>query len=229
MSTKVIFFDIDGTLLSTAGAGQRAMELALVQDFQIEFPFDGVLTAGRTDRGITDEIFGRYRLKNTDQNRRRFREAYLTHLRSSLKEQPGLLLPQVRELLELLSAEKSVTLSLLTGNYADGAWIKLRHFQLDHYFRSGGFGDDHPDRDDVARGAVDAVSRALQKVVRGSDSVVIGDTPADIRCARAIGARAVAVATGGYSANDLNSHTPDHLFADFSETAVAVRRILELL
>lgn len=229
MSRKVIFFDIDGTLLSTGGAGQRAMELALTQDFKIEFPFEGVLTAGRTDRGIAIEIFERYSVEDTPHNRERFQSAYLSHLPATLSDAPGLLLPGVRALLDQLSMSTSAALSLLTGNYADGAWIKLKHYELDHYFVEGGFGDHHADRDDVARQALELAVQKINAELSGADTMVIGDTPADIRCARAIGATAIAVATGHYSAEDLGEHQPDHLFDDFSDTQAAVSQILKLL
>jgi phosphoglycolate phosphatase len=229
MTEKIIFFDIDGTLLNTGGAGQRAMERALTAEFQIEFPFEGVLTAGRTDRGITDEILQRYSFDNTSENRARFREAYLAQLPMSLKDSPGLLLPRIRELLEQLALHSHVTLSLLTGNYAEGAWIKLRHYELDHFFQFGGFGDHDADRNDVAQAAINVASTELDRVVDGSDTMVIGDTPADIQCAQAIGAKCIAVATGVYSSRELESHKPDHLFDDFADTDQVVERILAAL
>ncbi|MCP4510988.1 MAG: HAD hydrolase-like protein, partial [Fuerstiella sp.] len=214
MTEKIIFLDIDGTLLNTGGAGQRAMERALTAEFQIDFPFEGVLTAGRTDRGITDEILERYSFDNTAENRARFREAYLAQLPMSLTDSPGLLLPKIRELLERLTQHRHVTLSLLTGNYAEGAWIKLRHYQLDDFFRFGGFGDDDANRNDVAQAAMRVASTELDRAVDGSETLVIGDTPADIHCAQAIGAKCVAVATGVYSSGELKPHNPDHLFED---------------
>ena len=229
MSDKVIFFDIDGTLLSTGGAGQTAMERALVQEFNIDFPFEGVLTAGRTDRGITDEIFDRYGFENTQQNRDRFRKAYLSQLPQSLADSPGLLLPNVIDLLETLANEQHITLSLLTGNYADGAWIKLRHYQLDRFFEFGGFGDHNANRNDVARSAINIASQALNRNINGTDAMVVGDTPADIKCARAIGASVVAVATGVYSTDELKPESPDHLCEDFRDTQSVVSKILDLL
>ena len=228
MARNIIFFDIDGTLLNTGGAGQMAMERALVKDFQIDFPFEGVLTAGRTDRGITNEIFERYDVENTPKNRERFRDAYLSHLPDTLAAAPGLLLPGVIELLDQLSKADNALLSLLTGNYAKGAWIKLRHYELHDYFVSGGFGDHEADRDDVARSALSAINQHVGQPAP-ERYMVIGDTPADIRCARAIGATVVAVATGKYSPEELEPHEPDHLFDDFSNTRSSVERILELL
>ncbi|MEZ6132548.1 MAG: HAD family hydrolase [Planctomycetaceae bacterium] len=229
MTDRVIFFDIDGTLLSSGGAGQLALERALVDEFRVEFPFEGVLTAGRTDRGITDEIFQRYHIDNTPENRIRFRDAYLTHLQSALECSAGRLLPGVAALLDQLTTHRHLTLSLLTGNYAEGARIKLRHYKLDHFFTFGGFGDDDADRDNVARNALTAAGSVFQRELNGAHTLVIGDTPADIRCARAIGARCIAVATGTYGSHELQPHAPDHVFEDFSATATVVSRVLELL
>lgn len=223
---RILFFDIDGTMLSTGGAGQRAMELALIEEFRIDFPFEGILTAGRTDCGIADEIFDRYDLLDTPAERDRFMRSYLDRLPHCLSDQPGSLLPGVRPLLETLHSQDGVVLSLLTGNYAEGAWIKLRHFGIDHYFQTGGFGDDYPHRDDVARLAVRATADHLGRPIDSRNSIVIGDTPADIRCARAINAGVLAVATGVYSIPELEPHGPDHLFEDLSATQVVLNALL---
>ncbi|MEZ6062054.1 MAG: haloacid dehalogenase-like hydrolase [Planctomycetaceae bacterium] len=232
MNPKYILFDIDGTLLNTGGAGQRAMERALVEEFCVDFPFEGILTAGRTDRGIVSEIFARYGIEDTETERERFRSAYLNRLPECLREQSGLLLPGVVSLLERLAEFEHVTLSLLTGNYAQGAAVKLRHFDLDRFFRRnghspGGYGDQHADRDDVARMAVAALAKAAGRTVDGSEACVIGDTPADIRCARAVGARIIAVATGRYSRQELAAHDPDELLDDLSDTELVARCILD--
>ena len=223
----ILFFDIDGTMLSTGGAGQRAMELALVEEFQITFPFEDILLAGRTDRGITDEIFARYSLVDSPRERHRFMLSYLERLPESLQSLPGELLPGVHELLDQLQRDSDVHLSLLTGNYVEGAWIKLRYFGIDHFFETGGFGDHHASRDDVARVAAAAVREHLRFEFPDGAASVIGDTPADIRCARAINARAIAVATGMYPFDELESYNPDYLFADLSDTAAVVRRLLQ--
>jgi phosphoglycolate phosphatase len=232
MAPQILFFDIDGTMLSSGGAGQRAMELALLEEFRIQIPFEGILTAGRTDCGITDELFTRYSLPDSPQQRDRFRDSYLERLPSCLAQHSGSLLPGVRELLDHLHTRPDVHLSLLTGNYVEGAWIKLRHFGIDHFFDSGGYGDDHSHRDDVARQALQNVQSQL--ALRTSDqnacvelsTCVIGDTPADIQCARAISAKAVAVATGVYSSHQLKAHQPDHLFDDLRETMAVAAALL---
>ena len=225
MSQRIVFFDIDGTLLASGGAGQKAMEGALIEEFQIRFSFEGVLTAGRTDFGIVTEIFDRYDIEHSDDQRRRFQQAYLERLPDYLQTCSGLVLPGVTQLLAELSGRGDLSLALLTGNYTEGAWIKLRHFELDHYFDFGGFGDVHVDRNMVAGSARESAEFVLGRSIVGDQCCVVGDTPADIECARAIGASVVAVATGMYDINVLSTHNPDHLFADFSNVNEAVDRI----
>ena len=229
MPRKIIFFDIDGTLLLTGGAGQASLEQALISEFDVDFPFEGVLTAGRTDRGITDEIFDRYQIENTQENRLRFRTSYLEQLPPRLEAAPGKLLPSVRELVRELAAVEDVALGVLTGNYEEAAWIKLRHYELESFFHPfGGFGDHHPHRDDVARSALTAAEGFLGDDFHSASRLVIGDTPADITCARAIDATAIAVATGSYESQQLQSHNPDLLFDDFTETSTVVEKILSI-
>jgi phosphoglycolate phosphatase len=223
----VLLFDIDGTLMRSGGAGQAAMELALEEEFGLPQPFGTIETAGRTDCGIVNELFQRHGLTDSPAERDRFRRSYLERLPQMLRRLPGGPLPGVRELLETVAAVPDVHLALLTGNYAEGAWIKLRHFGLDRYFSCGGFGDDHPDRDDVARVALAAAAGQLQRPVIGPQCLVIGDTPADVRCARAIGARVAAVATGMYSFRQLEPCQPDWLFESLADTDDVVRKLLD--
>jgi phosphoglycolate phosphatase len=225
MPQQIIFFDIDGTLLASGGAGQKAMEEALTEEFRVQFPFEGVLTAGRTDFGIVTEIFDRYDIEHSDEQRHRFRQAYLDRLPDCLQSLSGLVLPGVPALLAELSKRENLVLALLTGNYSEGAWIKLKHFELDHYFDFGGFGDTHADRDMVAGSAKEVAEMALERKIPGDQCCVVGDTPADIACARAIGASVVAVATGMYDSGELATHNPDHLFKDFSNVSETADRI----
>jgi len=226
MTLRIVFFDIDGTLLATGGAGQTAMERALVEEFRLELPFEGVRTGGRTDSGIMTEIFDRHGIPHSDEQRQRFRTAYLDRLPECLDALPGTLLPGVSDLLDRLSQSDNVVLSLLTGNYTESAWAKLRHFGLDERFEFGGFGDFHIDRNLVAGDAKAAAESALGLSIAGDQCCVVGDTPADIECARSIGADSVAVATGVYNHQELQAHTPDYLFATFSDVSAAARAIV---
>jgi len=213
----ICLFDIDGTLLKTGGAGQAAMEAAMETEFGVRQPVEGISTAGRTDRAITADIFAFHGLDNSPENCERFLSSYLKHLPDHLEERDGTILPGVQALLNTLSARGDVLLGLLTGNYREGAQIKLGYYRLDTHFRFGGFGDRHHHRNDVAREALDEVHRQCDDNAELQRLWVIGDTPADIECGRTIGANVVAVGTGMYSLKTLEAAGPDHLFADLSD------------
>ena len=123
----------------------------------------------------------------------------------------------VTEILSDLSDRDDIELGLLTGNFRHGASLKLSHFGIEHHFEFGGFGDRHHHRDDVARDAVGEIQARFGANADGRPVMIIGDTPADVRCARAVNATAVAVATGVFSSDTLEKESPDHLFEDFSD------------
>ena len=213
----ICLFDIDGTLIHTRGAGMNALREGLRAAFGIEKPTDQVAVHGRTDRGITRDFFRHHGIEDTPDHWERFRAAYLRVLPGTLAERPGTVLPGIVPLLELLAARPDVAVGLLTGNTREGARIKLAHYGLDRYFSFGGFGDNHLDRDDVAREALAAVRERLNSDVNLARLWVIGDTPTDVTCGRAIGARVIAVATGNHSRDELAAAGPDHLADDFSD------------
>ena len=217
------FFDIDGTLLSTGGAGQAAMESALAAEFQAHVPAKGIPFAGRTDRSIVQDFFTYFEVEHNEERFDRFMRAYLDHLPASLQKQDGLILPGVAHLLAELAERDDVVLGLLTGNFQAGAQLKLQHYELHAYFAFGGFGDRHYHRDDVAREALAEARQHHGDEIPPDRTWVIGDTPADVQCARAIGAKAVAVATGTFSREELEPTQPDHLFDDFSDPAELTR------
>ena len=212
----VCLFDIDGTLLSSGGAGQAAMEVALKSAFGITAPTEGISVAGRTDRAIVTELLNFHGVENSEANWSQFVSAYLEQLPHELTSREGLILPGVQELLAELHRRQSLTMGLLTGNFQRGAELKLDHYQLSQYFHGGGFGDHHFDRDDVARTAFETVQKRMASK-DGTDVWVIGDTPADVKCGRAINATVVAVATGIYSIDDLEACDPDFLCEDFAD------------
>lgn len=214
---KVCLFDIDGTLLNSGGAGQAAMEAALAAEFQTTEQVHGISAAGRTDRAIVADLFAFYGIADDDTIRERFLDVYLGHLPNALSSLDGRVLPGIQEVLADLHPREDVLLGLLTGNFERGATAKLNHFGLQHYFRCGGFGDVHHHRDDVARAAKTAVRELHPEPLQDEDVWVIGDTPHDVTCARAIGARVVAVATGLFNMDELAATQPDHLFEDFSQ------------
>jgi phosphoglycolate phosphatase len=213
----IILFDIDGTLVRTGGAGKAAMESALVTAFGVTELRDEVPFSGRTDVAIGRDLLRVHGLDPSTANQQTLRDTYLAHLPESLKAKGGEVCPGVPELLAALAGKPGVVLGLLTGNVRAGARTKLSHFGLWDFFACGGFGDEHTDRDDVARSALVAVREHLGSEVNPTDVWVIGDTPLDVSCARAIGANAVAVATGWHPADELALCAPDLFFDDLSD------------
>lgn len=209
-------FDIDGTLLNSGGAGQAAMEAALLKMFGSK-AVHGISTAGRTDRAIVSDLFAFFQIAFDEKVWEDFVAAYLEELPTHLASRDGLVLPGIVQILETLHAREDVVLGLLTGNFARGAKAKLSHFRLDHYFLFGGYGDEHHHRDDVAREALRILQGIYQEPVDLNRLWVIGDTPADVQCGRAIGAKVIAVGTGLYSMADLEAAKADYLFQDFSD------------
>jgi len=213
----VCLFDIDGTLLSSGGAGKAAMEAALAAEFGMPPVSDGVPFAGRTDRAIARDLFRLHRIEETADTWQRFLASYLRHLPSCLAAHKGQVLPGIGALLGCLQQHGKVAVGLLTGNVRDGARLKLGHYGLYHHFAFGGFGDHYFNREEVAREALAAVRKHLQIHVESERIWVIGDTPLDVRCARSIGARAVGVATGWHSLEVLAAEQPDLLLTDLSD------------
>lgn len=211
----ICLFDIDGTLIASGGAGKAALEAALAEEFGITRIIDKLELSGRTDRAIIVDLFRLHVIDDTPENHERLRDAYLRHLPRYLHA--GRVLPGIADLLCHLDERTDVVLGLLTGNVRAGAKVKLGYFGLFDYFAFGGFGDHHLDRDDVARDALTEVHRRFNGSIQPDNIWVIGDTPLDIRCARSIGARAVAVATGWHSLTELAEHRPDLLLTDLAD------------
>ena len=212
----ICLFDIDGTLLASGGAGKAALESAFTEEFQTELRFQ-IPYSGRTDRAIIRDLLQSHAIDETPEIRRRLFDGYLQRLPGCLRSHRGRILPGIQELLGQLRARNHCALGLLTGNVRAGAQAKLGHFGLNEHFRFGGFGDEHLDRDDVAREALAAVHREVHPEVRPDNIWVIGDTPLDVRCARAIGARIATVATGVHSFDELAATAPDVALHDLSD------------
>lgn len=219
----VLLFDIDGTLVRTGGAGKAAMEGALAREFGVPEIRDTVEYSGRTDRAIGRDLLAAHGIEPTPTNQERLHQGYLAHLPASLKTHGGVVCPGIEELLGVLRPREGTVLGLLTGNVRAGARHKLGHFGLWDFFACGGFGDEHYDRDDVARAAIREVRTHLRREVTPGDVWVIGDTPLDVKCARAVGAKVIAVATGWHPLEELRGHNPDLALADLSNVQDLLR------
>lgn len=225
MTPRLVLFDIDGTLVLTGGAGKRAMDRTFEELFGVADGFAAVSMAGRTDRFLIEQALDRHGLLVTDEHLSRFRARYLEWLAQEIVR-PGqgrkAMMPGVEPLLDALDALGHVHSALLTGNYQGGARVKLEHFGLWHRFEWGTFGDEHAERDDLARAAVAGAPEKGVSLGAPTHAVVIGDTPLDIACARAAGARVVAVATGGHGLDELRSCEPDLVLEDLRDVDAVV-------
>ncbi len=221
----ICFLDIDGTLISTGGAGRAAFVVTLDKDFGIaNATSSGVTFAGRSDRAIAMDLFALHGLPQTPEVWQRFRAAYVERLGEVLPSYRGRVLEGVVPLLESLAQRGDVALGLLTGNVQQAAQRKLRHYELWDWFPFGGFGDVHTDRCDIAAAALAAARAHLNGNSHGQ-VIVIGDTPNDVKCGRSIGARCVAVPTGNTPIDVLRAAQPDVLV----ETLEDAEPILKLL
>jgi phosphoglycolate phosphatase-like HAD superfamily hydrolase len=221
----VVLFDIDGTLLSSGGAGKAAMEAALADCFGLAKVDEKIPYAGRTDRAIMHDLMSRHGIQPTEAHHTLLINAYLERLPAYLTTHQGRVLPGIVTLLVELAHRGAVAIGLLTGNLEAGARVKLGHFDLWRHFAFGGFGDRHLDRNDVAREALAILQARHANGVFLERVWVVGDTPLDIACARAIGARAAAVATGGHSLAELAQEKPDLLFADLTDPGPLLQRL----
>ncbi|MCA9118721.1 MAG: HAD hydrolase-like protein [Planctomycetaceae bacterium] len=212
-----LLFDIDGTLINTGGAGGTALIEAFREDFGIDNPAQ-VPFSGRTDRGIGTNLFEQHGIEDSPENWQRLRDGYITRLPVHLPQRDGRVLDGVLSLLEQLQSREAVGVGLLTGNLQEGARIKLSYFGLFEHFRFGGFGDDHRNRDGVAEAALVAAKNHANGNFDPGRTWVIGDTPLDITCARAINVKVLAVATGLHPMNQLADYRPDLLLEDLSDT-----------
>jgi phosphoglycolate phosphatase len=214
---RLLLFDIDGTLIHSGGAGVHALKSAFTERFGIIDDLHDMEIAGMTDSGIVVSILNKHKIPATNENVSAFLDSYVHFLSLELPRRTGKLLPGVLELLEKLKSRPHLVLALLTGNVSRGAQLKLEHYGVWHFFEFGAFADDHHDRNRL--GTV-ARARAKQKHGRqfsASEIDVIGDTPRDIACGKAFGARTIAVATGRWRRDQLAKYRPDFLIDDLSD------------
>jgi phosphoglycolate phosphatase-like HAD superfamily hydrolase len=222
--TRLILFDIDGTLVLTANAGRRALSRAFEELFAVANALDGVAIAGRTDYWIVAEVAATHGLPCDMHAVERIRAAYLRHLPVEIEEPSPhkAVMPGVRSLLDALAKRDDAYLALLTGNFEEGARVKLEYFDLWRYFRCGAFGDNVPDRNGLLARALARVRACGGPAVDPGDVVIVGDTPLDVAVAVAGGTRSVAVATGGYDMKTLRASGADVVLNDLSDGAAVL-------
>jgi phosphoglycolate phosphatase len=222
---RLVLFDIDGTLVHTGGAGVKAFSKVFASEFGATDGFERLKFAGRTDVNLVREFFGFHSIPATTENFQRFFDRYVFWLDHILQQSHTQTCPGVPGFIEQLrKLPHPPLLGLLTGNIRLGAEIKLRQFDLWTTFETGAFADDHEQRDQIAAIARERGRRILAEELTDDQVLVIGDTPLDIRCARAIRAKVLAVATGGAKFEELAKHQPDWLARDLN--AVSARQLI---
>jgi phosphoglycolate phosphatase len=229
MTKRLLLFDVDGTLVRSDGAGRAAMMAALTALFGNLDGVNSYRMDGKTDPRIVTDL-----LTAAGVDRQRI-ESSLLQVYERMEAEARLRFPQhditpcpgVEVLLAALRQRSDVVLGLVTGNIAQTAPLKLRAARIDpNQFRLGAYGSDHMDRNQLPQIAMKRASNLTGLSFAGENTVVIGDTPADILCARAGGATAVAVASGRHAASTLAQYHPDHLFDNLTETEAVIAALL---
>ena len=246
---RLLLFDVDGTLVLTGGAAVRAMDDAFHDVFGIRGAFEQVPMPGRTDGAILADAFTRAlpqmqvlsgtsaatAVRPGDGQVARYKAAYFERFREEIRKTVPVdplkparhrfkgVLPGVRELLDALRPRTDVFLGLLTGNYEQGARIKLEYFDLWRYFACGAYGDDSLDRHALVPVAITRSLEAGCPAVGPSDVVIIGDTPLDVACARDAGVACLAVATGGFSVDALRAAGAERVVGSLADTPAVVQ------
>ena len=223
----LLLFDIDGTLVSTGLAGGDAMGRAFEEIHGVADAFAGIEMSGKTDPAILREAWEGAGIAEAERDLQAFHDCYVGHLKDTLSEsdRDRHLKPGLPGLLDAVARQSDVVLGLLTGNFVTGAQLKLESFGVLHYFRVGAYGSDNEDRKALVPVARLRARQFCVTYIAPERTFVIGDTPRDIECAKAHDVKAVAVATGNYSMDDLRAHQPDLCFADLGDQ----RAVLEAL
>jgi phosphoglycolate phosphatase-like HAD superfamily hydrolase len=226
---RLVLFDIDGTLIDADGAGRAALRSAMLAVYGETGSIDERDFHGKTDPRIVRELLRMNGRSDAvvDKGLDRLWALYCEGLEQELDKRRGRLrtYPGVRELLVCLGGDQRFVLALVTGNIEGGAWRKLRACRLAESFRFGAFGSDSEQRDDLPPLAIRRAEAETGHRFDPREVVVIGDTPADVKCARSYGTRALAVATGGFSEMQLSTLGPDYVFAELSDVEAVMAAI----
>jgi phosphoglycolate phosphatase len=225
---RLVLFDVDGTLITTRGAGMRAFYRTMDHLFKVKVDEEAIRPDGKTDPLILKELLKQSNLEDRwcDKTRDVLFSLYLDYLDDEMSraKERGLIriLPGVTDLLDMLTAQPDFCIGLVTGNLEQGAHIKLKNAGLDDYFRFGGYGSDSEDRTVLTRIGIQRGSRIIAPApVEGT--FVIGDTPLDIHHGHAAGARVIAVASARYGMDELRAHEPDLLVSDLTPADSIIR------
>ncbi|MDX9713934.1 MAG: HAD hydrolase-like protein [Dissulfurispiraceae bacterium] len=215
---KLLLFDIDGTLVDCGGAGSRSLQASFAAMFGVNNAFDGISMAGKTDPQIIRESLTRHGIPH-DGLIPDLLKIYIANLQSEILQSDKKMMPGVVQTLEAFAGRPNDYISgILTGNIEAGARIKLNAFKLNSYFRTGAYGSDHEERNNLLPFALERFKKIADLNISFKDCVIIGDTPRDVECAKLHGAHCIGVATGPYEFSDLVSAGADHVFETLEDT-----------
>jgi phosphoglycolate phosphatase len=229
MLRKLVLFDIDGTLLTVNSINRRILMDALKEVYGTEGSAGTHNFAGKMDSIIIYEVLQNAGLSDTE-IAEKFDEAkqtYIEKFRLQAKPSDVILMEGIRELLDQLSASSELMLGLLTGNFEGSGRHKLLLPEINHYFPFGAFADDGQSRNELPAVAVEKAYQLTGKKFSETDIIIIGDTEHDIVCARVLNAKSIAVATGTYSAEELQKHNPHIIYENLSQTDIVISEILK--
>jgi phosphoglycolate phosphatase-like HAD superfamily hydrolase len=222
MKQRLILFDIDGTILHLQYGISRNIFSSVIENiFKITVPDTALPSfAGRTDLSILYDI-----ADNVGIEHNAFTEKLPVIWNNIHKEFQEIcnsdnmeLLPYAKELIDSINANSYSKLALVTGNSKENAYLKLSSFDLDKHFPIGAFGSDHKNRNQLPKIAIDRANEYYKSDIFSSkNSIIIGDSPLDIVCAKSNNMPVIAVATGGVSVEELSHHDPDMIVENFSE------------
>lgn len=226
MTTRLVLFDIDGTLLSTNGQAVVAMVNAYKEVYGLVPPNDGHLMDGKTELQIVHELLALAGLtrEQVEEKLPQFWAVYEREVSQVMQPEKMTVYPGVRELLAQLQKKEDCVVGLLTGNIEATSWLKLKCANLDG-FACGGYGQFNEKRGELPALALADAERVTGKRFSGREVTIIGDTPADIHCGKPLGLKSIAVATAFYSREALATHQPDALFDDLSDTGAVIKAI----
>ena len=211
---KLLLWDIDGTILHTGKAGETALGQAMEKLHGLSSGLQGLEIAGRTDKWIVEQLLAREGLAHGEKEIARFLDVYVERLAEELPRREGGLHPGVLGILEEAHRRPDLVQGLLTGNIEKGARLKLSRYGVNHFFEFGAFADDSPVRNELGPHAQRRARDRHGEEFSPERIYIIGDTPHDVACARAIGAKAMAVATGSFSVEQLRACGADTVFSD---------------